>query len=112
MTPKMVAPIPGNANLGGPTAQPVAAIWQRPPALAIVTQFYPPDFAATGQFVAELAAALAAQAMPLRVFTGQPGYVYAQTNAPREEIQNGVLVQARPVLGMSPNAFGASCSTA
>ncbi|NJK60591.1 MAG: glycosyltransferase family 4 protein [Oscillatoriales cyanobacterium SM2_1_8] len=64
-----------------------------PPALAIITQFYPPDFAATGQFVSELAAALAATTVKVRVFTGQPAYAYTQAQAPREEVRAGVLIQ-------------------
>ncbi|HAN47016.1 MAG TPA: glycosyltransferase WbuB [Cyanobacteria bacterium UBA8156] len=89
----MVAAVDLNPHPRVDTAQPVASIWQMSPSLAIVTQFYPPDFAATGQFIAELAEELAARSVPVRVFTGQPGYAYTQTNAPREEIQSGVLIQ-------------------
>lgn len=60
--------------------------------LSIVTQFYPPDFAATGQFVEELAVRLASR-IQVQVFTGQPGYAYQTTDAPQEEIKNGVRVR-------------------
>ncbi|XGV97107.1 MAG: EAL domain-containing protein [Leptolyngbya sp. BL-A-14] len=60
--------------------------------LSIVTQFYPPDFAATGQFVEELAMRLSGR-IQVQVFTGQPGYAYETTDAPQEEIKNGVKVR-------------------
>jgi glycosyltransferase involved in cell wall biosynthesis len=92
MTSKAV-PVALSPDRGERTAKQETSVWQMSPALAIVTQFYPPDFAATGQFIAELAAELAAMAVPVRVFTGQPGYAYTQTHAPREEVQDGVLIQ-------------------
>ncbi len=61
--------------------------------LTILTQFYPPDFAATGQFVEELAQNLSNQAMDVTVFTGMPGYAYTEANAARQEIRSGVKVQ-------------------
>lgn len=60
--------------------------------LSIVTQFYPPDFAATGQFVEELATRLA-ERIQVQVFTGQPGYAYQTENAPQEELKNGVKIR-------------------
>lgn len=60
--------------------------------LSIVTQFYPPDFAATGQFVEELAMRLS-ERIQVQVFTGQPGYAYQTTDAPQEEIKHGVKVR-------------------
>lgn len=60
--------------------------------LSIVTQFYPPDFAATGQFVEELAMRLS-ERIQVQVFTGQPGYAYQTTDAPQEEIKQGVKVR-------------------
>ena len=61
-------------------------------ALSIVTQFYPPDFAATGQFVEELAIRLS-ERIQVQVFTGQPGYAYQTTDAPAEESRHGVTVR-------------------
>jgi EAL domain-containing protein (putative c-di-GMP-specific phosphodiesterase class I)/glycosyltransferase involved in cell wall biosynthesis/ActR/RegA family two-component response regulator len=60
--------------------------------LSIVTQFYPPDFAATGQFVEELAMRLS-ERIQVQVFTGQPGYAYQTADAPQAEIKNGVRVR-------------------
>ncbi len=92
MIPK-VAPVVWSLDRPNRSKTQETAVWSMLPALTIVTQFYPPDFAATGQFIAELAAELAALAVPVRVFTGQPGYAYTQTNAPREEVKDGVLIQ-------------------
>jgi EAL domain-containing protein (putative c-di-GMP-specific phosphodiesterase class I)/glycosyltransferase involved in cell wall biosynthesis/AmiR/NasT family two-component response regulator len=60
--------------------------------LSIVTQFYPPDFAATGQFVEEMAMRLS-ERIEVQVFTGQPGYAYQTANALQEEVKNGVRVR-------------------
>jgi len=60
--------------------------------LSIITQFYPPDFAATGQFVEELATRLS-ERIDVQVFTGQPSYAYDTAEAPEEEVKNGVKVQ-------------------
>jgi len=61
--------------------------------LSIVTQFYPPDFAATGQFVDELAQQLSQDGMDVQVFTGQPSYAFDQETAP--ELENMGKVQVR-----------------
>ncbi|EKV00156.1 glycosyltransferase [Leptolyngbya sp. PCC 7375] len=51
----------------------------------LVTQFFAPDYAATGQLLDELVRQLAKQGMPVEVFTGQPGYAYGEAEAPRRE---------------------------
>ncbi|NJN48668.1 MAG: EAL domain-containing protein [Alkalinema sp. RL_2_19] len=63
--------------------------------MKLVTQFYPPDFAATGQFMDELAQNLSQQNVDVRVFTAQPGYAVeaGQTTAPAEEWMGHVFVQ-------------------
>lgn len=62
--------------------------------LSIVTQFYPPDFAATGQFMDELATNLSQQGLEVHVFTGQPSYAVDVNapSAPAEEIKAGVHI--------------------
>lgn len=73
--------------------------------LSIITQFYPPDFAATGQFIEELANQLVQQEMSVRVFTGQPSYAFQVTAAPRQEqvgkvkVQRSRITHLRPKLG-------------
>lgn len=61
--------------------------------ISIITQFYPPDYAATGQFIYDLAQGLAKQGFDVGVFTGMPGYAFRQTNVKRQEDLNGVSVR-------------------
>jgi EAL domain-containing protein (putative c-di-GMP-specific phosphodiesterase class I)/glycosyltransferase involved in cell wall biosynthesis/ActR/RegA family two-component response regulator len=61
--------------------------------LKLVTQFYPPDFAATGQFMEELAQNLTQQGIDVHVFTAQPGYAFEQENAPDREWMGKVWVE-------------------
>ena len=61
--------------------------------LSIITQFYPPDYAATGQLIQELATQLRASNIEVSVFTGQPGYAFSQENAPAVETVKGVKVK-------------------
>ncbi|NUN65160.1 glycosyltransferase family 4 protein [Pseudanabaena biceps] len=61
--------------------------------ISIITQFYPPDYAATGQFIYELAGALVEQGFDVSVFTGMPGYAFKQTEVKRQECENGVFVR-------------------
>ena len=61
--------------------------------LTIITQFYPPDYAATGQLIQELATQLGAENIRVNVFTGQPGYAFDHSKAPRIEEKNQVKVK-------------------
>lgn len=62
--------------------------------ISIITQFYPPDYAATGQFVYDLAGALVEQGFDVSVFTGMPGYAFKQTDVKRQEDDiNGVFIR-------------------
>lgn len=53
--------------------------------LSIVNQFYPPDYAATGQLIQELATQLVELGLDVRIFTGQPGYAFTKASAPALE---------------------------
>jgi glycosyltransferase involved in cell wall biosynthesis len=61
--------------------------------ITILTQFYPPDFAATGQFINELAIALVNIGQPVQIYTGKPGYAFIKADAPKEEYVDGVQVR-------------------
>jgi glycosyltransferase involved in cell wall biosynthesis len=61
--------------------------------VSIITQFYPPDYAATGQFVNDLAIALVQQGFDVSVFTGMPGYAFSETDVNRQENIDGVFVR-------------------
>ncbi|EGJ30452.1 glycosyltransferase family 4 protein [Moorena sp. SIO3A5] len=53
--------------------------------LSVLTQFFPPDYAATGQLIQELVMQLGKQGMDIKVFTGQPGYAFETATAPMYE---------------------------
>jgi glycosyltransferase involved in cell wall biosynthesis len=53
--------------------------------LSVVTQFFPPDFAATGQLIEELVNQLRKSDIDIKVFTGQPNYAFQSTSAPLYE---------------------------
>ena len=61
--------------------------------VSIITQFYPPDYAATGQLIQELATQLREDNIRVNIFTGQPGYAFKQSKAPKVERVNGVKVK-------------------
>ncbi|MFM8294010.1 MAG: glycosyltransferase family 4 protein [Microcystaceae cyanobacterium] len=61
--------------------------------LTILNQFYPPDYAATGQLLEELGAELSKKGLEVEVFVGQPGYAYDQELANPNEVRKGILVR-------------------
>jgi len=65
----------------------------RPLRLSIFTQFYPPDYAATGQLIEELANYLGCHSIHVQVFTGQPGYAFQKADAPSRESSGRVLIR-------------------
>jgi glycosyltransferase involved in cell wall biosynthesis len=65
----------------------------RPFRLSIITQFYPPDYAATGQLIEELAIQLGQLGLPVQVFTGQPSYAFQKKSAPAIEHSGQVVVK-------------------
>lgn len=60
--------------------------------LSVVTQFFPPDFAATGQLIEELVHQLGRQGVDTKVFTAQPGYAFQKATAPRYEQKGFVQI--------------------
>lgn len=61
--------------------------------LSVVTQFFPPDYAATGQLIEELTKSLGFEGVDVEVFTGQPGYAFGDSKAPARERLGRVQVQ-------------------
>ena len=61
--------------------------------VSIITQFYPPDYAATGQLIEELAIQLSRQGIQVDIFTGQPGYAFQQASAPAVELIDHVAIR-------------------
>jgi glycosyltransferase involved in cell wall biosynthesis len=64
-----------------------------PKTLSIITQFYPPDYAATGQLIEELVNQLARLGMQVHVFTGQPGYAFQEQAAPSVESSERIWIR-------------------
>lgn len=76
------------------------AIWSgslsepvRPFRLSIITQYYPPDYAATGQLIEELATHLGDRGLEIHIFTGQPGYAFGQKSAPPRECLDNLNIR-------------------
>jgi glycosyltransferase involved in cell wall biosynthesis len=61
--------------------------------LSVITQFFPPDYAATGQLVEELVQNLGFLGIDIEVFTSQPGYAFGTANAPGVEQAGRVRIQ-------------------
>ncbi|MEA5596134.1 glycosyltransferase family 4 protein [Rivularia sp. UHCC 0363] len=61
--------------------------------LSVITQFFPPDYAPTGQLIEELVTHLDKQGVDIEVFTGQPGYAFEKNNAPAVEFSGGVKIK-------------------
>ncbi|MBK1987096.1 glycosyltransferase family 4 protein [Sphaerospermopsis aphanizomenoides BCCUSP55] len=57
--------------------------------VSIITEFFPPDYAATGQLIEELVKQLEQQDVNIEVFTGQPSYAFSTDNAPAVEKLGG-----------------------
>jgi glycosyltransferase involved in cell wall biosynthesis len=63
------------------------------PSLSIITQFFPPDYAATGQLLSELVTQLRNLGMNIHLFTGQPGYAFDKDSAPTWEISERLSIR-------------------
>lgn len=61
--------------------------------VSIITEFFPPDYAATGQLIEELVKKLEDQEVNIEVFTGQPGYAFSTANAPAVEQLGDIRIQ-------------------
>ncbi len=61
--------------------------------LSLITQFFPPDYAATGQLLEELVRHLGNLGVEIEVFTGQPGYAFEKNKAPAREQSGQVRIQ-------------------
>jgi len=70
--------------------------------ISIITQFYPPDYAATGQFVYDLASGLSKEGFKVSIFTGMPGYAFRQTDVKRQEMSSGVYVRRTGSINLMP----------
>lgn len=61
--------------------------------LTIVSQYFPPDFAATGQFIDDLSSRLAERGLQNLVLTGQPSYAFCKESADRIEFHHNRCIR-------------------
>jgi glycosyltransferase involved in cell wall biosynthesis len=61
--------------------------------ITIVSQFYPPDFAATGQLLDQLTDGLVKEGFRTLVLTGMPSYAFTTLDAERLEFRNGICIR-------------------
>jgi glycosyltransferase involved in cell wall biosynthesis len=67
---------------------------QVPTRITIVNNFFPPDYAATGQLLEELAHHLKRNTLSVEIFTSQPSYAFDRDDAPRyERLKNNLLIR-------------------
>lgn len=68
----------------------------------MVSQFFPPDFAATGQLLDDLTRRLAERGLQVQVLSGQPAYAYRQAHAPRIEFEPNRCIRRTGVARLWP----------
>ena len=86
-------------NFKSPIQQPITR------SLLIPTQVYPPDPAALGQYVADVAAAMAARGWRVTVLTSARGYEDPALRYPRDETLAGVRVRRFPLSSFGKKNF-------
>jgi glycosyltransferase involved in cell wall biosynthesis len=59
----------------------------RQPRLSVVSQFFSPDFAATGQLLEDLTNRLSASGLQVQILSGMPAYAYTSSHAKRIEFK-------------------------
>ncbi|GAB1541096.1 hypothetical protein NUACC21_37660 [Scytonema sp. NUACC21] len=80
-----------SSTLGGKNTEPIKT--KQSIRLSVITQFFPPDYAATGQLIEELVRHLGQQGVEIEVFTSQPGYAFKTSSAPALEKFGHILIQ-------------------
>lgn len=63
--------------------------------LSIITQFFPPDYAPTGQLLEELTGQLKKLNVRIQVFTGQPSYAVREKAPPIEKLDRLTIWRSR-----------------
>jgi len=61
--------------------------------LTIINQFFPPDYAATGQLISELAHQLKGNFSAVEVFSSQPAYAFKRNDLPRWELHPDISIR-------------------
>jgi glycosyltransferase involved in cell wall biosynthesis len=79
--------------------------------ILIFNQFFPPDFAATGQLIEELAFGISQQGIKVGVFSGQPGYAFETNKAPRKENKGKLKITRTRSTQLIPSGILAKLSS-
>ncbi|MFY8148229.1 MAG: glycosyltransferase family 4 protein [Prochlorococcaceae cyanobacterium] len=67
-----------------------------------MSQFFPPDFAATGQLLDDLTRRLANRGLQVQILTGQPAYAYRREYAARTEFERNRCIRRTRVSKLWP----------
>lgn len=67
--------------------------------ILVLNQYYPPDIASTGQYAADICAGLVRAGYGVHVIAAQPSYAASSTDAPPEEVRDGVHIHRVPMPG-------------
>ena len=71
--------------------------------VSIFTQFFSPDYAATGQFLDDLTRRIASPHLQFQIFTGMPSYAFDQSSAQRVEFRDNILIRRTNASRFWPN---------
>ena len=75
--------------------------------ITLITQFFPPDYAATGQLLDRLTFKLSLSNIRFKIICGMPYYAYKKNNVNRFEIsENRLIVRTRLSTVFKKNFFG------
>jgi glycosyltransferase involved in cell wall biosynthesis len=99
---RLQQPAPIDAHLNGFKARAFADS-RHALKLSVISQFFPPDYAATGQLLEELVRHFGKQNIDVKVFTGQPGYAFQSSDAPAFEHVGSVQIKRSRSAQMVPN---------
>ena len=75
----------------------------------LVSQFFPPDFAATGQLLDDLTQRFAALGLQVQVLTGMPAYAYNRSDAKRFEFHANRCIRRTNASRLWPNRDSRPC---
>ena len=75
--------------------------------ITIVNQFFPPDFAATGQLLNELSKKLSKNGIKINIITGMPSYASNEKKSPRKEIfKNRLILRSKLLIYWPKKLYG------
>ena len=73
--------------------------------LVIINQYFPPDFASTGQLLEELAKSFQDEKFNINVFTGMPAYYFNTKFASSYELEKNLQIRRSRVSRLVPKRY-------